>query len=150
MRQVETGEARPKALRHRAGWQLSGWTDFSLGTEKTHKHKLRFSGNVVRRFTGGFRPQGHLPRLISDGFRPVCSTIRDPRKTPLCAIPLCVFLALLILSSGRAPEWSPTPPRKKIELRPGPGGPGGGPGSPLSPPPDPQRPQKISFKKITC
>ncbi len=29
-------------------------------------------------FSGGSRPQGHLPRLISDGLGPVVSTIRDP------------------------------------------------------------------------
>ena len=46
--------------------------------------------------------------------------------------------ALLILSSGRAPEWSPTPPRKKIKLRPAPGGPGEAPGGPPSPPGPPK------------
>ena len=68
------------------------WHYFS-GHRKTRKHKGIFSGNGVRRFTGGSRPQGHLPRLISDGFWPVFSTIRDPRNIPLCAIPLCVCLA---------------------------------------------------------
>ncbi len=57
------------------------------GPRKTHKHKGTFFGNGVRRFTDGFRPQGHLPRLIAGGFGPVCSAIRDPRKNPLCAIP---------------------------------------------------------------
>jgi hypothetical protein len=33
---------------------------------KVHKNTyFFFAGNGVRRFTGGFRPQGHLPRLIS-------------------------------------------------------------------------------------
>ncbi len=40
---------------------------FPQGSEK-HKHKGRFSGIAVRRFTGGPRPQGQLPRHISDGF----------------------------------------------------------------------------------
>ncbi len=35
---------------------------------ETHKHKELFSGSGVRRFTDGPRPQGHLPRQISDGF----------------------------------------------------------------------------------
>ena len=34
------------------------------GPRKAHKHKGIFSGNGVRRFTGGSRPQGHFPRLI--------------------------------------------------------------------------------------
>ncbi len=63
------------------------------GPEKTHKRKVTCSGSGVRRFTGGSRPQGHLPRLISDGIGLVFSTIRDPRNIPLCAIPLCVFLS---------------------------------------------------------
>ncbi len=63
------------------------------GHRKAHKHKGIFSGNGVQRFTGGSRPQGHLPRLISEGFGPVFPTIRDPRNIPLCAIPLCAFLA---------------------------------------------------------
>ncbi len=42
------------------------------------------------------RPQGHLPPLISEGFGPVCSTIRDPRNIRLCDIPLCVFCLLAI------------------------------------------------------
>ena len=52
-------------------------------------------------------------------------------------------LCLLILSSGRAPEWSPTPPRKKIKLRAGPGGPDGGPGRPPGPPRHPKNHKKI-------
>ncbi len=43
---------------------------FSLRGE-THKHKGIFSGNGVRRFTGGSRPQSPRPRLISDWFGPV-------------------------------------------------------------------------------
>ncbi len=38
------------------------------GPRKTHKHKGISSGNGVRHFTGGSRPQGRLPRLMSDGF----------------------------------------------------------------------------------
>jgi hypothetical protein len=37
----------------------------------THKHKGISSGNGIRCFAGSSRPQGHLPRLISDGFWPV-------------------------------------------------------------------------------
>jgi hypothetical protein len=48
------------------------------GHREAHKHKGIFPGNGVQRFTGGSRPAGRLPRLISDGFRPAFSTIRDP------------------------------------------------------------------------
>ncbi len=52
------------------------------GPDKTHKHKGICSVNGVRRFTGGSMPQGPRPGLIYEGFGPVCSTIRDPRKIP--------------------------------------------------------------------
>ncbi len=48
------------------------------GPRKTHKQKGIFPGNEVRQFTGGYRPQGHLPRLIPDGSRSACSRIRHP------------------------------------------------------------------------
>ncbi len=51
--------------------------------QKTHNHKGIFSGRGVRRFTGGFRPQGHLPRPISDRVWPISSSIRDPRNIPI-------------------------------------------------------------------
>ncbi len=38
------------------------------GPRKTHKHKGIFSGSKVRRFTGGSRLQGHVPRLIPEEF----------------------------------------------------------------------------------
>ncbi len=50
-----------------------------------------FFGNGVRRFTDGFRPRAHLPRLVSDGSRPICSTIGDPMGIPVGDIPY-VFL----------------------------------------------------------
>jgi hypothetical protein len=44
----------------------------------TQIQKILFESGV-RRFTGGFQPQGNLPRLMSEGFGQVCSTIRDLR-----------------------------------------------------------------------
>ncbi len=38
------------------------------------------------------RPQGHLPRLMSDGFGPVLLTIQIPRDILVCTIPLCTRL----------------------------------------------------------
>ena len=38
------------------------------GHENTHKHKCLFDETGVRRFTAGYQPQGHFPRLISDWF----------------------------------------------------------------------------------
>jgi hypothetical protein len=35
----------------------------------------------------------YLPRLVSNGLRPFCSTIRDPSNIPLCAFSLCACLA---------------------------------------------------------
>ncbi len=60
-------------------------------------------------FTGGSQPQGHLPQPISDGFGQVLSTIRDPGNLPLCAIPVCAFLApfgngVRRLSGGSRPQ----------------------------------------------
>ncbi len=49
-------------------------------------------------FTGGSRPQGHLPRLISDGLGPLFLTIRDPRNIPLCAISSCALLVQMVWS----------------------------------------------------
>ncbi len=67
------------------------------GPRKTHKHRGIFSGNGVRRFTGGCRPQDHLPRLICDGFGPVFrrSGIRGKFSyvsflyVPLCRLSFC-------------------------------------------------------------
>jgi hypothetical protein len=70
---------------------------------RTDKHKEIFSGSGVRRFTGGSRPEGHLPRLIYVGFRPLFSTIRDPQKTPSCASPLCAPLALVTAPRAQKP-----------------------------------------------
>ncbi len=41
------------------------------GPENTHKYEGIFSGSGVLRFTGGYRPQGNLPRLTPGGFCPV-------------------------------------------------------------------------------
>jgi hypothetical protein len=49
----------------RTWWDVeSKW----IRAQKKHKQKGMFSGSVVPRFTGGFRPQGHLLRVISDVF----------------------------------------------------------------------------------
>ena len=115
------------------------------GPRKTHKHK----GNGVRRFTGGSRPQGHLPRLISDLFGLVF--FDDPGSEEysfMCHSFMCLF-GVLILSSGRAPEWSPTPPRQKIKLRAGPGGPGDAPGGRFGAPRAPQDPQNPEIPYAT-
>ena len=90
------------------------------GPRKTHKRKVIFSGNGVRRFTGGSRPQGHLPRLISHGFGPERKTIRDPREIPLCAIPLCAFLAPINSEQREGPRVVPHPVsyKNKVAARP--------------------------------
>ena len=51
----------------------------------SHKHKGIFSGNGVRRFTGGSRPPGRLPRLISDRFRPFFYDPESRGQNPLSA-----------------------------------------------------------------
>ncbi len=55
--------------------------------------------------TGGFRPQGHLPRPISEGFGPVFSMIRDPVKIQLSAIRLCACLGLAPYMVGICKPW---------------------------------------------
>ena len=57
--------------------------------------KEYFPETGLRRFTGGSRPQGRLARLISGGFGPICSTIRDPRDIYFCDIYLCVFFVFI-------------------------------------------------------
>ncbi len=69
---------------------------------ETHKHKGIFSGNGVRRFTGGSRPQGHLPRLISDGFGPFFATIRG------------IFLYVPFLY---VPFWRPSGSQRAVTLK---------------------------------
>ncbi len=59
----------------------TGGEDHPSGSRKTRKHKGIFSEIGVWRFTRGSQPQGHLPRLISDGCGPVRSTIWDPEES---------------------------------------------------------------------
>ncbi len=65
--------------------------DLNTGAWCQRKHTVgpepwcRLTG--VKRFSGASRPQGHLPRLGSEGFRHVWSTIRDPRIIIIRAIP---------------------------------------------------------------
>ncbi len=60
----------------------------------------------VRRFTGDPRPQGHLPRLMSDGFGPFF--FDDPRSEVYCFIChyfMCFFCALMLVLPVRTPAF---------------------------------------------
>lgn len=85
----------------------------------------------VRPYTDRPRLLGHLPRLISDGYEPVLSTIRDPRSFTFSAMPLRAFLAPWLRSPLE--EFSPRAPPPYLR----------GTRSPIPtvgglPPPDPQ------------
>jgi hypothetical protein len=86
----------------------------SEGPRKTHN----------RRFTGGSRPQGHLPRLISDGFGPFL--FDDPGSGEnlfMCHSFMCFFGALIsegptATVSGRCRRFRrPWPKVKKYLLQ---------------------------------
>jgi hypothetical protein len=61
----------------------------------TQKHKGLFPGSGLRRFTGGSRPQGRLPRRISDGFVQVFSDdLGSQENSFMCHSFMCLSGAL--------------------------------------------------------
>ncbi len=86
-------------------WHAGGFREHRIRAQRTHKHKGMFSGNGVRRFTGGSRPQGHLPRLISDGCAVFYSTVRDLKYFCMCHSFMCLFGALQEASLRSYPLW---------------------------------------------
>ncbi len=65
------------------GLQQNTWPTNHYGiplTRETHEHTGIFTESEVLRFTGGSRPQGHLPRLTFEGLGRFRPTIRGPGK----------------------------------------------------------------------